>query len=191
MNNQKTKHKQLADLYVPYSNCQLCPLAVLGRTNVVFGSGNPNAKLLIIGEAPGQNENQQGLPFVGRSGILLDKIFQTIGFKREEIYITNVVKCLPPNNRQPKPIEISQCKKILLEKQIHIIAPQVICTLGAVAANALLENTHSLSTLRGKLQHYNSIPVLVTYHPAYILRKPTAFTFLLQDIEKAYKLTLK
>ena len=191
MNKQVEKQKLLDELYKPYANCQLCPLATQGRTNVVFGSGNPDAKLMIIGEAPGQTEDMKGLPFVGRSGALLDKIFTIIGFERKDIYISNVVKCRPPKNRAPTNEEISQCKKILLENQIKIIDPHVICTLGAIATNALLNTQLPMTNLRGTIQTYNNIPTLVTYHPAYILRQPKALPLLFQDLEKAYNLSLK
>ncbi len=190
MNKKSEKQRLLDALYAPYSNCQLCPLATQGRTTVVFGTGNADARLMIVGEAPGQNEDLQGLPFVGRSGALLDKIFKIIGFQRENIFITNVVKCRPPKNRIPEKSEVFQCKKILLEKQIGIVSPNIICALGTTAANTLLNNGLAMSELRGTMQNYKDIKVLVTYHPAYILRKPTAFNFLLKDIEKAYNLSL-
>jgi uracil-DNA glycosylase len=150
--------------------CTLCPLAKT-RTNVVFGSGNKNAKLLIVGEAPGQNEDLQGLPFVGRAGQLLTNMLKAIGLQRDEIYIANILKCRPPQNRDPNPLEVATCTPYLLE-QIDLIEPKIIMALGRIAAHFLLHTDETMAKLRGKEFHYHHTPLLVTYHPAYLLRAP-------------------
>lgn len=187
MNKKQAKDVLLSALYAPYQKCTLCPLGSLGRKKVVFGSGNPDAQILLIGEAPGKEEDEQGLPFVGRSGKLLTKILHSIGIERHDIYISNIVKCRPPENRAPFQDEISLCKKLLLKKQIKIINPQVICTLGSVALNALLEQKTPLSKMRGLFTFYQNIPVLPTYHPAYILRNSKKTPLLIQDLQKVFQ----
>ena len=162
-----------------------CPLGSLGRTQVVFGRGNADAKLLLVGEAPGRDEDLQGLPFVGRSGKLLMKILTELEINTSEIYITNVVKCRPPENRTPLPEESLICTNLLLKKQIQVIAPLLICTLGSCATNLLLNSTSSISGLRGKLQQYDNIPLMPTYHPAYILRNPSKLSSLVADLDYA------
>ncbi len=181
------KQQLLNDLFKPYKQCNLCPLGNLGRTQVVFGKGNPNATLMLIGEAPGKKEDIEGIPFVGPSGKLLIKILENLGIKTEDIYITNIVKCKPPKNRTPLFNEISICKKILLEKQIQIIAPQIICTLGKSALNALILSDFALSKVRGSFLLYKTIPLLPTFHPSYILRKQSELNKFAQDLELAYK----
>ncbi|MCF7900137.1 uracil-DNA glycosylase [Candidatus Babeliales bacterium] len=187
MNKKQEKELLLSALYAPYQKCTLCPLGSLGRKKIVFGSGNPDATILLIGEGPGKEEDEQGLPFVGRSGKLLTKILLSIGIQRQDVYISNIVKCRPPSNRAPLQNEISICKKLLLEKQIEIIKPQVICTLGSVALNALLEQKTPLSTMRGLFTIYQNIPVLPTYHPAYILRNSKKAPLLIEDLQKAFQ----
>ena len=175
----------LDNLYEPYQNCTLCPLSN-NRTNVVFGRGNPDAKLLLIGEAPGKDEDLQATPFIGRSGKLLSQILDSLGIKEDEIYITNIVKCRPPSNRAPLPYEIATCTNILLEQQIAIIAPKVICALGASSAQTLSKEKTAISLLRTKNLFYNTIKLIATYHPAYILRNPKELDSLKRDILKAY-----
>lgn len=150
--------------------CKACALAE-GRNNVVFGCGNPNADLVFIGEAPGKEEDLQGLPFVGRAGKLLDQMLAAIHLDRKQVYIMNVVKCRPPNNRDPKPEEVEACRR-WFEPQIRTIAPKLICVLGRIAAHYTLGTQAPLSSLRGKWHSFEGIPVWVTYHPAYLLRNP-------------------
>jgi len=190
MNSQDLKQKLLSDLYAPYFKCMQCPLATQGRTNVVFGEGNPDARLLFIGEAPGADEDAQGRPFVGRSGNLLNKIFELIGITRQDIFITNIVKCRPPNNRRPTCVESDACKKILLLNQIRIISPQVICTLGSSALKGLVDYKVKITKMRGQFITYEGIKTLPTYHPAYILRNPKEFQTLVDDIKTAHTQSL-
>lgn len=186
MDAKKFKQNLLEELYKPYKKCLQCPLGNLGRTQVVFGQGNPDAELMFIGEGPGAEEDKQGLPFVGRSGQLLNRILQAVGLDREEVFITNIVKCRPPNNRKPLPIESETCKRILLKKQIQIIRPQVICTLGSAAIQGLLNDYGlKITQIRGKEFTYEDTRVIPTYHPAYILRNAKELQFLMQDIQTA------
>jgi uracil-DNA glycosylase family 4 len=154
--------------------CTACALHE-GRTQTVFGVGNRNAELLVVGEAPGATEDKMGLPFVGRAGQLLDSMMFSIGLDREKIYIANVLKSRPPNNRDPLPAEVAQCMPFLLQ-QIALIQPRLILAVGRIAAHYLLKNEEPMSNLRGKLLQFNSngrdIPLMVTYHPAYLLRSP-------------------
>jgi len=148
--------------------CTLCNLCKT-RTQTVFGSGNKNADWMIIGEGPGQNEDLQGLPFVGNAGLLLTEMLRAIGLDREEVFITNIVKCRPPANRDPQPIEIETCKPYLM-RQIALLKPKIIVVLGRIAAQALLNTDEPISKLRGKIHALNDTPVVVVYHPAYLLR---------------------
>jgi len=138
---------------------------------VVFGSGNPHADIVFIGEAPGRDEDLQGEPFVGRAGQLLDRMISAIGFERADVYIMNTVKCRPPNNRDPQTDELQACRH-WFDAQLKMLTPKVICLLGRVAAQAVLESEAPLGTLRGRWHEYRGIPVRVTYHPAYLLRSP-------------------
>lgn len=185
MTKKDIKQQLLDELYSYYKNCIRCPLGSLGRTQVVFGRGNADAKILLVGEAPGRDEDTQGLPFVGRSGKLLMRILAELEIDMSEIYITNVVKCRPPANRTPLPEESLACTNLLLKKQIKVIAPLLICTLGSCATNLLLNNVSAISGIRGKLQEYDGIPLMPTYHPAYILRNPSKLSPLVDDLEKA------
>ena len=153
-------------------NCKRCPLAAT-RTNVVFGEGDPHAKLMFIGEGPGADEDRLGRPFVGRAGQLLDKMISAMHFRREEVYIANVVKCRPPGNRTPTPEEAARCIGYL-ERQINFVKPQVIVLLGATAATFVLERREGISKLRGIWQEYRGIPVMPTFHPAFLLRQESA-----------------
>jgi len=152
-------------------DCQLCPLGAT-RTNFVYGVGNPNADLMFIGEAPGRDEDLKGEPFVGRAGQLLDKILTAMNLSRQEIYIANILKCRPPNNRDPQPDEMEKCFPYLRE-QVHLIKPKMICALGRIAAQALLQTSTPLGKLRGQWHEYEGIPTIVTYHPAALLRFPS------------------
>ncbi|MBU3741768.1 MAG: uracil-DNA glycosylase [Candidatus Kapabacteria bacterium] len=151
-------------------SCMECPLGH-SRTNFVFGSGNPNADIMVVGEAPGADEDAQGLPFVGRDGQLLTKVLEAIQLSRDEVFICNILKCRPPNNRKPLVSETDQCEPYLW-KQIELVKPRFILALGLTAANTLLRNKESMSALRGKTHDYHGIPLLVTYHPAALLRNP-------------------
>ena len=158
----------LAAVAAQARTCQLCELA-RGRTNVVFASGDPNAELMIIGEGPGAQEDRQGLPFVGPAGELLTKILAAIEQSREQVYIANIVKCRPPQNRDPRPEEVAACRPYL-DQQIALVRPRVIVALGRVAAQTLLGNDYPVSRLRGTWWEAGGVPVRVTYHPAALLR---------------------
>jgi uracil-DNA glycosylase len=151
-------------------DCQRCKLAPK-RTNIVFGSGNPDAELVFVGEAPGFDEDQQGLPFVGRAGQLLTKIIESINLKREDVYICNVLKCRPPENRNPEPDEVAACNPFM-KKQLAAIRPKVVCCLGTFAAQTVLKTVAPISKLRGKFYDMDGIRVIATFHPAYLLRSP-------------------
>jgi len=190
MDQKVFKQQLLKQIYSPYINCNGCPLGCLGRNHVIFGEGNPDAKLMFIGEAPGRDEDIQGRPFVGRSGKLLDRSLEAVGIKRTDVYITNIVKCRPPNNRTPTEIESSICKKLLLSKQIKIIRPHVICTLGAASLKGLLEKENiKITQMRGTTIDLDGYLVVPTYHPAYILRNPKELKTLIADLELARRLS--
>ncbi|HLQ66834.1 MAG TPA: uracil-DNA glycosylase [Candidatus Limnocylindrales bacterium] len=160
----------LPDLAARVSACRLCSLCST-RTQTVFADGSPTARLLFVGEAPGRDEDAQGLPFVGRAGQLLNKMIAAIDLKREEVYICNVLKCRPPDNRVPAPDEVESCRPYL-EQQIALVKPALVCALGLSAAQALLQTKASMSSLRGKTFTYRGIPLIPTYHPAALLRNP-------------------
>lgn len=153
-------------------SCRQCGLCAT-RTQVVFGTGNPNADLMFIGEAPGRDEDLAGFPFVGRAGKLLTDIIGAMKLRRDDVYIANVVKCRPPDNRNPEPEEIEACRPFL-RRQIELVGPKVIVTLGKFAAQSLLGRQLAVSTVRGTWQQYEDIKVMPTYHPAYLLRNPAA-----------------
>ncbi len=182
MDIKQFKQFLLNKLYEPYKNCVECPLGTLGRKNVVFGDGNPDARIMIIGEAPGKNEDEGGKPFIGRAGKVLDEGLAQAHIERADIFITNVVKCRPPQNRKPTLHEANTCKNLLLFNQIKIIQPTIIITLGATAYEALLEKKDPISSYRGKLHSVLGIDLLPTFHPAYILRNPKAKDLLYTDI---------
>ncbi|MFH2048983.1 MAG: uracil-DNA glycosylase, partial [bacterium] len=150
--------------------CQLCPLGKT-RTKFVYGTGNPSADLMFVGEAPGRDEDLQGEPFVGRAGRLLNDIIKAMKFTREEVYIANILKCRPPNNRDPQPDEMEKCFPFLKE-QIRLVKPKIICALGRIGAQALLNTSTPLGRLRKEWHRVEGIPTLVTYHPAALLRFP-------------------
>jgi DNA polymerase len=152
--------------------CTKCSELAATRTQTVFADGSPTARLMFIGEAPGADEDRQGVPFVGRAGQLLtDMITKGMGLKRQDVYIANILKCRPPENRDPTLEESSNCIGYL-ERQIEVVRPEFLCLLGRVAVSTLLETTLSMSKLRGKWYRYRGIPTIVTYHPAYLLRSP-------------------
>ncbi len=144
-----------------------------GRRTVVFGEGNPNADVMVVGEAPGQEEDRTGRPFVGPAGKLLDLLLLSAGFARADVYICNVLKCRPPNNRNPLPDEVEQCSSFL-QGQIDAIAPRALIAVGKFAAQALLQSEESIGRLRGQIHAYRGTPLIVSYHPAYLLRSPQA-----------------
>lgn len=175
----------LDELNKSICSCQKCPLGAT-RTNFVFGVGNPEADLVLVGEAPGADEDLKGEPFVGRAGQLLNKILEAINFKREEVYICNILKCRPPNNREPLPDEVTQCEPHLW-KQLEIIKPKLILCLGRVAAQVLLKTNDSLTKLRGTMHDYHGIKLMVTYHPAALLRNPNWKRPTWEDVQKLRK----
>lgn len=154
-------------------DCRLCSELAESRTQTVFGVGDPQARLCFLGEAPGADEDRLGEPFVGRAGQLLSDILKACALRREDVYILNVLKCRPPKNRNPLPDEVENCRKFF-ESQLKIIRPEFICCLGRVAASSLLQSTESLGRLRGKFHQWYACKVVVTYHPAYLLRNPKA-----------------
>jgi len=162
--------------------CTRCSLSET-RKNVVFGSGSPSAELMFVGEAPGEDEDIQGLPFVGRAGQLLTKIIEAMGLRREDVYIANILKCRPPNNRAPLPTEIVACEDNV-KAQIGVIKPKVICTLGKFASQTLLRSEAPISALRGKFHEYNGVKVMPTFHPAYLLRNPAEKKVVWEDMKK-------
>ncbi|MFU8806553.1 MAG: uracil-DNA glycosylase family protein [Bradymonadaceae bacterium] len=164
-----TAREKLEFLRSYMGDCERCPLHE-GRTNIVFGTGNAKARLMFIGEGPGFHEDKQGLPFVGESGQLLDRMIGAMGLSREQVYITNVVKCRPPKNRDPLVDEIRECSPFLM-KQIGVVQPEVIITLGRFATQTLLQTAENMGALRGTWQTFKEIPVMPTYHPAYLLRQ--------------------
>jgi uracil-DNA glycosylase len=164
-------------------NCQRCPLAPT-RNKIVFGDGDPNARLMFVGEGPGADEDAQGLPFVGRGGQLLNNMISAMGLKREQVYIANIVKCRPPKNRVPEPIEANTCKPFLFQ-QIEVIQPEVIVALGSTAATYLLGAKASLISLRGRIHHAFNTKLIVTYHPAFLLRDPTQKKEAWKDLQMA------
>ena len=177
---------KLDDFNNEINNCQLCELSET-RNKFVFGEGNPNADLMLIGEAPGAEEDKSGIPFVGRAGKLLNDILIAIGFKREDVFIANILKCRPPNNRDPLPSEREICKPYLY-KQIDLIKPKVILCLGKVAANVLLNNDESLTKMRANVHEINGIKTMVTYHPAALLRNPNWKRPTWEDVQKVKKI---
>lgn len=183
-----TKQAALDALYAPYRNCMQCPLGNLGRTRVVFGSGNPDATIMLIGEGPGEQEDKQGLPFVGKSGNLLSRTLDAVGISRPEIFISNIVKCRPPQNRTPLPSEMKTCKELLLIKQIEIIKPKIICTLGAAALQGILERPVKITRERGAPISVYNATLIPTVHPAYVLRNPPALELLIADLLLVKKL---
>jgi|WetSurMetagenome_2_1015567.scaffolds.fasta_scaffold66081_2 uracil-DNA glycosylase len=168
------------------NTCMKCGLGKT-RTKFVFGVGNPKAEVVVVGEAPGADEDAQGEPFVGRGGQLLNKILESIQFKREEVFICNILKCRPPNNRDPQPEEIEFCEPYLW-KQLELIKPKMILCVGRIAGQSLLKTNASLTLLRGKVHDYRGIPLMVTYHPAALLRNPNWKRPCWEDVQQFRKL---
>lgn len=164
-------------------DCSRCKLHTLGRRQIVFGVGNPNADLMFVGEAPGADEDEQGVPFVGRAGQLLTKIIEAMGLTRDDVYIANVIKCRPPGNRNPEPDEIAECEPFLF-RQIDAIKPKVIVALGTHAAKTLLKTDLPISRLRGQFFDYRGAKLLPTFHPAFLLRSPDRKRDVWEDMKK-------
>jgi DNA polymerase len=162
--------------------CTRCKLSK-GRTKIVFGTGSPKARLMFVGEGPGRDEDLSGEPFVGRAGKLLTDMIKAMGLQREDVYIANIVKCRPPENRQPEHDEVETCSPFLM-RQIDVIRPQVICTLGNTPTQTLLQTTQGISKFRGQWFDFHDTKLLPTYHPAYLLRNPAAKADVWKDLQK-------
>lgn len=178
----QTKSESMDDLRIQLQDCTLCELS-RERNRVVIGRGNPQAELVFVGEAPGREEDQQGQPFVGEAGRLLDRIIFAMGLSSDEIYICNLIKCRPPNNRDPQADEIATCEPFL-QRQLAIIKPQVIVALGRFAAQTLLATAKPISKMRGQWYSYENIALMPTYHPAYLLRSPAEKKWVWEDMKQ-------
>ena len=169
--SKRVKETALNVLREEIGDCRRCKLSN-GRTNIVFGEGNPDARLMFIGEAPGREEDLQGRPFVGDAGMLLTRLIEKMGFKRKDVYIANIVKCRPPMNRDPEMDEIEKCRGFV-ERQIEVINPEIIISLGRISIQTLIGNTKlKITAIRGKFFDYKGIPLMPTFHPAYLIRNP-------------------
>jgi len=185
-NSKPLQAKSLEELRAAIGDCERCKLCS-GRTHLVFGVGNPKAKLMFVGEGPGRDEDLQGEPFVGRAGQLLtDIITKGMGLKREDVYIANVVKCRPPENRNPEPDEVAACEPFL-KKQIDLIRPKIIVGLGKFAVQTLLQSKVPITKVRGNWHSYHGIKLMPTFHPAYLLRNPADKKLVWEDIKKVIK----
>ncbi|MDX6633397.1 MAG: uracil-DNA glycosylase, partial [Solirubrobacterales bacterium] len=186
----EARREQLVEVYKHAAACERCPLAAT-RTNVVFGAGNADADLMFVGEAPGAEEDRQGLPFVGRAGALLTELLGEVGFQREDVFIANVLKCRPPGNRDPQPNEIESCRPFLLE-QVRLIEPRVVCTLGNFATKLLTASPTGISRVRGTPQVHQlgerTVYVMPLFHPAAALRTPSLVETLRTDLQAAREL---
>ena len=179
----KSPADALAAVRADIGDCTRCKLHRLGRRQIVFGVGNPSADLMFVGEAPGHDEDVQGIPFVGRAGQLLTKIIEAIGLSRDDVYIANVIKCRPPENRNPEQDEVETCEPFLFQ-QIDIIKPKVIVALGTFAARALLRTLDPISRLRGRVYEYRGAKLMPTFHPAYLLRNPASKREVWEDMKR-------
>lgn len=179
------RQETLEEIRAELENCRRCPLCE-GRRNIVFGVGSPQARLVFVGEAPGREEDERGEPFVGEAGRLLDRILFAMGLRRDEVYICNVEKCRPPQNRDPRPEEIAACEPYL-QRQLAAINPRVIVALGRVAVQSLLREQTAISRLRGRWHAYQGIPLMPTYHPAYLLRNPAGKREVWEDMKQVLK----
>jgi DNA polymerase len=180
------RKETLQEVRTDLGDCQRCRLCQ-GRRHIVFGVGNPRADLVIVGEAPGRDEDLQGEPFVGRAGQLLNRMLAAIGLSREEVYICNVIKCRPPENRDPLPDEVASCEPFLI-RQLQSIRPRAILAMGRFAAQTLLRTEEKISKIRGQFQEYQGVPVMPTYHPAYLLRNPSQRRPVWEDLKKVQTL---
>lgn len=179
---ERVEGDSLERIRADIGDCTRCKLHQ-GRHNIVFGDGNPRAELVFVGEGPGEEEDRQGLPFVGRAGKLLTQMIEAMGLRREDVYIANVVKCRPPGNRTPEKDEIATCLPFL-DRQLAVISPKVIVCLGNVAAQALLGTGEAMLRMRGKWFDWRGAKLLPTYHPAYLLRNPNAKSIVWEDLQK-------
>jgi uracil-DNA glycosylase len=175
-------HEALLAVREEIGDCTRCKLHRLGRKQIVFGVGNPEADLMFVGEAPGADEDVQGIPFVGRAGQLLTKIIEAIGLTRDQVYIANVIKCRPPQNRNPEPDEVDTCEPFLF-RQVDVINPKVIVALGTFAARTLLRTLDPISRLRGRVYDYRGAKLIPTFHPAYLLRNPASKREVWEDMK--------
>jgi DNA polymerase len=180
--NGPCRPETLDEIRADLGDCSRCPLCEK-REHIVFGCGNKNARLVFVGEAPGREEDKQGLPFVGEAGRLLDRMLFAMGLEREDVYICNVQKCRPPNNRDPQPEEIAACEPFLV-RQLAAIRPRVIVTLGRFAAQTLLREEEAISRLRGQWHEYEGVPLMPTYHPAFLLRNPASKREVWEDLKQ-------
>ncbi|MBI5043071.1 MAG: uracil-DNA glycosylase [Nitrospirae bacterium] len=180
--SEKEAPETLEDVRRMIGDCKRCGL-YKKRKNIVFGSGNEKAEIVFVGEAPGGDEDIQGKPFVGAAGQLLTKIIEAMGLKREDVYIANIIKCRPPNNRNPLEDEIEACEPFLKE-QLRIINPKIICALGTFAAQTLLKTKEKITSIRGKFYTYEGIKLMPTFHPAYLLRNPNDKKLAWEDVQK-------
>ena len=178
----KVQNDTLLKIREDLGDCKRCKLHK-ARHTIVFGDGNPKAQLVFVGEGPGADEDAQGLPFVGRAGKLLTQMIEAMGLQRKDVYICNVVKCRPPQNRQPEPDEVAECSPFLF-RQIDTIAPKVIVCLGATAAQTILQTNRGISHFRGEWQEFRGRKLIATYHPAYLLRNPAAKSEVWRDLQK-------
>jgi len=183
----RSSEEALAAIRADIGECTRCKLHALGRKQVVFGVGNPKAELMFVGEAPGADEDVQGVPFVGRAGQLLTRIIEAIDLKREDVYIANVIKCRPPQNRNPEPDEVGTCEPFLYQ-QIDVVKPKVIVALGTFAARALLRTLDPISRLRGRVFEYRGAKLIPTFHPAYLLRNPSSKREVWADMKQVREL---
>ncbi|HEY2121286.1 MAG TPA: uracil-DNA glycosylase [Candidatus Acidoferrum sp.] len=179
---EKIKDDTLLKIREDIGDCTRCKLHK-GRNKIVFGDGNPKARLVFVGEAPGADEDKQGIPFVGRAGKLLTQMIEAMGLQRQDVYICNVVKCRPPDNRKPEDDEVSTCSPYLL-RQLDVIEPKVLVCLGAVAAQTLLATNRGISHFRGEWMDWHGHKLMATYHPAYLLRNPAAKADVWKDLQK-------
>ena len=182
-----TRAEALVAVRADIGDCTRCKLHRLGRRQIVFGVGNPEADLMFVGEAPGRDEDEQGIPFVGRAGHLLTRIIEAIDLRREDVYIANVIKCRPPENRNPEPDEVDTCEPFLF-RQIDTIKPKVIVALGTFAARALLRTLDPISRLRGRVYDYRGAKLIPTFHPAYLLRNPSSKREVWEDMKRVREL---
>jgi DNA polymerase len=182
---EKKQEDSLAKIVADIRECKLCPLCKT-RIQTVPGVGNPRARLMFVGEAPGADEDKQGEPFVGRAGQLLTRMIVAMGLAREDVFIANVLKCRPPENRTPLPAEVEKCEPYLI-RQIGMIRPEVIVLLGAVASSTLLKTETTISKLRGNFHSYHDTPLMPTFHPSYLLRNPAAKKDVWEDLQMVMK----
>jgi DNA polymerase len=183
IDDRRSTMDDLASIREDIGDCTRCKLCTLGRKQIVFGVGNPNADLMFVGEAPGRDEDMQGIPFVGRAGQKLTQIIEAIGLTRDDVYIANVIKCRPPENRNPEPDEVESCEPFLF-RQVDTIKPKVIVALGTFAAKSLLKTNESISRLRGRVYEYRGARLVPTFHPAFLLRNPSCRREVWEDMKK-------